>query len=348
MTATTYAPADATPADVTEDRRALASLGFLEVLRDQVTPVAIFNRALEYVFVNTAFLRLTGVEADDVLGRHVFDAFADTEERMAPFRRCFHLALAGGVARTQARPYDLYDPDGVRRTRYWRTLQEPIRDAGGEVRFVMQTVEDVTERVRLRRERQLVAEEMAHRTKNVLAVVEAMARLASRGTEQSKDDYAADLSRRLRSMSRNHTRLYARDFSGLSLRTLLTDELEGVARTEGLYLEGADVDLPARPAQDLAMVVHELATNAAKYGCFSHPDGELHVSWHCAGDDLAIEWREIGADAAAIGRDEGFGSRLLRMVSHVDVRREGTEDGLLATLEVSGLGQCDPIDEGEE
>ena len=335
------------PTDITEDCRDLAALGLLEVLRGQVTPVAIFNRDLEYVFVNTAFLQLTGVEAEHVIGRHVFDAFRDTEERMAPFRRCFQLALDGEAARTQAHPYDLYDPDGVRRTRYWRTLQEPIRDTDGNVRFVMQTTEDVSERVRLRRERELVAEEMSHRTKNVLAVVEAMARVASRGTEQSKDDYAADLSRRLRSMSRNHTRLYARDFSGLSLRTLLTDELEGVARTDGLTLEGADVDLPARPAQDLAMVVHELATNAAKYGCFSHPDGQLHVSWHCAGGTLAITWRESGVATANIRMDQGFGSKLLRLMTHVDVRREGTGDGLLATLHVTGLAHCDPTDEGE-
>ena len=320
-----------------EDERALAALNLLDVLREQATPVAIYNLDLRFVFANPAYLAVTGVEFDDIVGRDVFEVFSDKPERVERVREKLLEAANGEASRTRAQEYAIRDADGVRRIHYWRTLQEPLRDADGAIRFIMQTAENVTERVRLRRERELVAEEMAHRTKNVLAVVEAMTRLASRDAEQTKADFAEDLSRRLRAMGRNHTRLYARGFCGLSLRTLLLDELEGIASTDALALHGDDLDLPPRLAQDLAMVVHELATNAAKHGCFSRPDGALDISWKRVGDQLDILWRESGVEAVEVVHETGFGSKLLRMMTHVKVRREGTPDGLLATLVCTGL-----------
>ena len=314
----------------------LRSLDFVTTLRDQTTPVMVLDRDLRFVFANDAYLRQTDRTLDAIEGRHVFDVFPEIPERVKVVERKFRRALSGHPTTLRAQPYTLERADGTTEVRHWRATQEGLRDADGDIVFMMQRAEDVTDAVLARRERALVAQELDHRTKNVLTVVQAMTRMASREYE-TKEEFAQDIIGRISAMSRNHARLYQNDFHGMPVHELVRDELAAITSKANFTLSGRDgVMVNTRTARDLSMVIHELATNAAKHGCFAVEGGHLLVSWVEADEDLLIDWRESGTGPTPPLDDHGFGTKLLRMVRHIDVQREGTEDGLHAKLRCMG------------
>jgi PAS domain S-box-containing protein len=161
----------------------------------------------------------------------------------------------------------------------------------------------------------LLIREVDHRAKNVLAVVQSLAQLTP---FEHKDQYVQALSGRIGSLARAHSLLSTSRWSGVDLHDLLRLELDpyGDDRGEQVAIEGPPALIDAQAAQPLALVIHELATNASKYGALSRPLGRLSVTWAWSasggqGEVLNLIWREdAGVHVEAPAR-RGFGSTLI-------------------------------------
>jgi two-component sensor histidine kinase len=154
--------------------------------------------------------------------------------------------------------------------------------------------------------RQVVVDELGHRVKNKLATIYAILRHELRG----HPDIWASVSGRLRALSAADDFLVKADGKGVELRQILEMELEPYDSSR-ITLHGEPVLLFSKVPTVLALVFHELATNAAKYGALSTSDGHLTISWRPHGEQIAVEWIETGGPAVTAPSRRSFGSNLI-------------------------------------
>ena len=165
-------------------------------------------------------------------------------------------------------------------------------------------------------ERQTIANgEIVHRLKNTLAMVQAIASMTLRKTVPP--DEMARFTERLRALGRAHDLLHTGRWHASDLGELLGGALESAGVLDRCRLDGPPVQLGASAAMSTALLVHELATNAGKYGAFSAPDGAATVTWRLLdtdnGRDLVLEWVERDGPPASMPSRVGFGSRLISL-----------------------------------
>jgi two-component sensor histidine kinase/CheY-like chemotaxis protein len=221
----------------------------------------------------------------------------------------------------------------------------PITDEREHAVGGVLTFADVTEQRTNEERRRLLANELDHRVRNMLATINAMIRLSSHGA-RDKAALVETLSGRIGAMTRTHNLLTRNSWRGALLREVVADEVQPYASPDRLVLRGRDeVVLPPQDAVDFALVIHELATNAAKYGAWSGADGRVDVSWslerHSA-TVVEVLWREQGGPpvsppAKKTGRRTGFGTTLIRSAfqaegAGVELRYE--PDGVACTIRV--------------
>ncbi len=154
--------------------------------------------------------------------------------------------------------------------------------------------------------RQVVVVELGHRVKNKLATIHAILRHELRG----HDDIWKSVSGRLRALSTADDFLVKADSQGIELREILEMELQPYGSAK-ISMQGEPIHLSAKLPTILALVLHELATNAAKYGALSSPDGRVDISWRASGDRVAIDWVERGGPAVTTPSRRSFGSNLI-------------------------------------
>ncbi|WP_349371534.1 PAS domain S-box protein [Salinarimonas sp.] len=185
---------------------------------------------------------------------------------------------------------------------------------------------DVTERRALDEQRDLLAAEVEHRMKNTLGLVNAIVGLSA-GSADSVDGYRRALQGRLGALADTQRHLDGGGI-GATLSDMLLSELEPYRAGEGgnVVLDGPMVALPDALATSLRLAVHELATNAAKYGALSRPGGRLAVCWRIEGADgarrLVLDWRESGGPEVAPPRRRGFGSTVIESTLAQSLRGE--------------------------
>jgi two-component sensor histidine kinase len=156
------------------------------------------------------------------------------------------------------------------------------------------------------RYRQVVVDELGHRVKNKLATIYAILRHELRGY----DDIWKSVSGRLRALSVADDFLARSDGKGVELRQILEMELEPYDSSR-IALQGEPATFFGKLPTVLALVFHELATNAAKYGALSAQTGRLEISWRASGDGIAVAWVESGGPAVSAPSRRGFGSNLI-------------------------------------
>ncbi len=184
----------------------------------------------------------------------------------------------------------------------------------------------------------LLLSELSHRVKNTLAVVQSMARQSFRGNV-SREEGIEIFSARLRAFAEAHNLLVSTDWRGADFRELAERQLNPYARAGGkkIALRGPSVSMPPDIATPFALVLHELATNALKYGALSSQDGALRLEWDFVqeGPDRVFQftWCESGGPKAAPSSKEGFGSWLIRNgLPDAQVALEFPEDGAICTI----------------
>ena len=180
---------------------------------------------------------------------------------------------------------------------------------------------DITDRKQSEERQKMLAREVDHRAKNLLALVQATVQLTHATTVE---DFKAAIGGRLQALSNAHTLLAQSRWEGASLHSLVTEELapyrlKGISRAR---IEGPELVLEPKSAQAIAMVLHELTTNAVKYGALSVPSGRLRVEWSRDETQLVIRWSETDGPSVKPPSRQGFGTRVVGRV--VKAELEGT------------------------
>ncbi|HTJ55972.1 MAG TPA: sensor histidine kinase [Devosiaceae bacterium] len=190
--------------------------------------------------------------------------------------------------------------------------------------------------------------ELAHRSKNQMTVIAAMAKQTARGAE-SVPEFVQSFEKRIFGLARSTDLLLANGIAGVDLEELLTSQIGPFCPLDGerVELDGPSVRLNTQAAQILGMAAHELATNAAKYGAFATDDGRLELAWRKTDDGLALVWRERVKALATRAERRGFGTTVLESMVGTslaaEVERILHADGIewrfvipLASLDPSG------------
>jgi two-component system, chemotaxis family, CheB/CheR fusion protein len=218
----------------------------------------------------------------------------------------------------------------------------PIRDADGQTSGASVVARNISERRAAEQKTNLLLGELDHRVKNILAIVSAVVSQTVK-TSTSPGAFAAEIEGRVPSIAKAHSLLSQAGQGEMALRALITTELAPYDRQEGsLVIAGPDVALTPKAGLALAMAIHELASNTAKYGALSTVSGRLEVRWTITGGTdnqiLAFSWAESGGPAVKAPTRRGFGTTLIeRALTHeldAEVRREFAVSGLRCTIEV--------------
>jgi PAS domain S-box-containing protein len=189
-------------------------------------------------------------------------------------------------------------------------------DGEGQPRRIVGINIDITERKELEDHKTTLVSELDHRVKNVLASVSAVA-ARTKETSRSMGEFVNALDGRIKSMANTHELLSSRHWQGIPLAELVRRELAPYATPSNTRLDGPDVVLSAEAGQVLAMVFHELATNAAKFGAISTSSGIVSVHWSFrrnrhAESWLCIQWQEKGGPAVVPPAHSGCGDSVVR------------------------------------
>jgi two-component system CheB/CheR fusion protein len=200
----------------------------------------------------------------------------------------------------------------------WLSVRSsPVRANDGRLLYVVRVVQDITERKAAEQRQKLLVDELNHRVKNTLATVQSLASQTARAAP-TPQAFRERFEGRLIALSKAHDQLTVHHWESADLRELMSQSLAPYAGAgpERVVLRGEDVILRPRAVLTLAIAVHELTTNAAKYGALSVPGGRIEARWApFQGTDgrqhLRIDWIEQGGPPAAGPHERGFGSRLI-------------------------------------
>ncbi|HZP10710.1 sensor histidine kinase [Methyloceanibacter sp.] len=192
----------------------------------------------------------------------------------------------------------------------------PILGFDGSLAGAVLIFRDVTERRRTAQRQTMLVGELNHRVKNALAIVQSLVQASLRqATSRPAQAMAQTLAERLQALHRAHDLLLESQWSGASLKAMVERELDPYRREGGpkIAIKGPDVLLPPASTSILAMTLHELATNAVKYGALSHNNGQLGITWKLGrGNRLLLTWEERGSlHPAPTKRGSGFGMQLI-------------------------------------
>jgi len=188
----------------------------------------------------------------------------------------------------------------------------PVKDAEGRIIGASKIARDISERIRAERQRTLLIHELNHRVKNTLATVQSLVMQTLRNTECSEEARKL-LDSRLAALSRAHDLLTAENWEGASLGEVVDRALSPFRTdTQRILAEGPAVRLSPKQALALSIALHELATNASKYGALSGDAGHIEVRWSLADGMIHCGWCEKGGPPVEQPHHAGFGTRLIQ------------------------------------
>ena len=273
-------------------------------------------RGPEHVFevTNDAYLQVVGYR--DLIGKNVREALPDLEGQ--GFYELLDRVYETGEAFVGRQiPIALQpSPGGPKQQAYLDFVSQPIRDGNGTITGIFVEGLDVTDRARAQLRQKLLINELNHRVKNTLATVQA---IASQSFRPGEDPQRARqlFTSRLLALANAHNILSREGWDGADLPDIVAEALRPFDHENRIHVEGPRVRLTAKAALSLALALHELATNAVKYGALSTDAGTVDIAWFTAPgeadapDRLSFVWEEKGGPAVATPARRGFGSRLL-------------------------------------
>ena len=291
------------------------------------------------IYVNRAFVELTGYERDEAVGRNCsfLQGPGTDPARLA--------SLRAALEAREVRVVELlnYRKDG---STFWNSLHVgPVYDDAGRLTHFYGSQWDVTDLVRKRERIALqddVAEELQHRTRNLFGVMASIVRLSGRN-ETDVDAVIEKIEARIRALGHAHEiSIASASGSGATDLHDLVSTILRPYRTEQkrrVVLSGEMVEVPREAVTPLGLMLHELATNAVKYGAFSAADGTVSIGWKRDADALRLTWREEGGPTVGKpeGQKAGTGSRIMEGVLQTigaGLTYDWPPGGLSATLQM--------------
>ncbi len=327
--------------DVTDRHRAEAALRESEeryrgIFQDAATAIAITDLTGRFHSCNPAFTALLGYSEEELLNLHFPDLVhpEDREENVVGGARLRALEIASLELINR---YIRKDGSAV----WVHKRVSMLHDAEGKPSHHVALVTDMTERKRYEEHIGLLLKEVNHRAKNMLALVQAIARQTA---ATSPEDFVERFGERVRALAASQDLLVKSEWKGVDLHDLVRSQLAhfGDLIGERIEIDGPALFISAPAAQTIGMAVHELATNAGKYGALSNGSGGVRLSWGLerseAGEErFSITWRERGGPPISPPAQTGFGSivisRMAKMSLGADVDLAFLRDGLSWRLE---------------
>ena len=261
------------------------------------------------LFPSSEFCRLFGLPHGDAVDVEEIERLVLPEDRDAAASRP---AGASGTTAFDTQ-YRIRRPSGgeIR----WIDRRGTVeRDSRGRLLRERGVVQDITERKRVEAGQLVLNQELSHRIKNTLAMVDAIALQTLRHVADHGSVEA--FSRRILALGKAHDVLLAQSMTGAGIRPTIEGVVELVVDPRRVILDGPDIDINAKSALSFSLLIHELATNATKHGALSRQGGRVFVDWNIESDakgpQLVLVWREEGGPAVTLPQRHGFGSRLIQ------------------------------------
>ncbi|WP_310530525.1 PAS domain S-box protein [Novosphingobium sp.] len=236
-------------------------------------------------------------------------------DHVEPVTERFRQCIASGEEWEDTFP--LLGADGE--YRWFLSRAVPLRDDSGQIMCWFGTNTDITERRAAERQIDLLLREVNHRSKNMLAIIQSMAR-RTLGTESP---FVPKLEARIAAMAANQDLLVDRDWRPVPIVALLDSQLGmlGDARAQ-VHYDGPALNLLPAAGEAIAMAVHEMATNAEKYGALSVSTGRIDIEWTLSDGQFTMRWTESSGPPVKLPEREGFGSKILVSVPKGKLRGE--------------------------
>ncbi len=286
--------------------------------------------------INPATERIFGYTPNDVAGKNVSLLMSDRDA--AAHDKFISTYLRTGKAKIIGfgREVDHRRKDG---SVFAADLAVAEWRVGGK-RYFTGTIRDITERKRYEQELQLLLREVNHRAKNMLAVVQAIARQTAAAT---RDEFIEHFAERVQALGVSQDLLVKNEWKGVDLDELIRSQLAHFKDMIGTRIElrGEPLFISASAAQTIGMAIHELATNAGKYGALSNNEGRVEVEWSLqpsekGGKTLVMSWVELGGEAVTAPTEQGFGTTVIvpmaRMSLDAEVDLDYEKTGLVWRL----------------
>mgnify|MGYP000943715500 CR=1 FL=1 len=271
---------------------------------------------MECEFLSPAFEKVYGVDRESMLGETHVTSWSDLivpEDREEAWQ--YHERARNGER--VAFDYRIRRPsDG--QIRWLRSTAFPMFDNDGHVQRIGGINHDWTALKKAQEHQQLLTAELQHRVRNTLSVIRSIARRTAQ-TSETVEDYAMHLDGRIGAFARVQAAVTRDPTAGIDLGLLVADTLLAATARENdqVSIDGPQLGLQPKAAETLGLAIHELATNAVKYGALSVPEGKIAINWRIAeeGDErtLVFEWRESGLTGLpSAPRRTGFGTELVQ------------------------------------
>jgi PAS domain S-box-containing protein len=221
--------------------------------------------------------------------------------------------------------------------RVWVDCRKQLIETDG-VSVILESNRDITERKKSDEIRDVLIAELNHRVKNTLSIMQTIAAQTARRSRNLRE-FVVSFEGRLHALAAVHTMLSATGWSGVGLRELLERLIaETVDEPEAVILDGEPVTVPHQTAVQLALIVHELATNALKHGALAKPNGHVRVTWNRAENDpsrVKLVWSETGVDNPKAPETPGFGATLIersRNLPYLDAQLQFEPTGVVSEI----------------
>ena len=293
-----------------------------------------------FLRTNEQFERISGYSGDELAAMTFLDLTHPDD--VPKDRELFEKQWAGEVdSYTHEKRYVRKDGSIV-----WVELAASIvRGGDGASSFGVRIVRDINERKEAEAYQRLLLDELNHRVKNTLAVVQGIAQQTFGGEE-----VPAELTRifqgRLAALAAAHDLLIRQRWAPTPIRNLIEEALRPFGGpANGFAITGEEVLLPPQTSLTLVLAMHELATNAAKYGALSAPEGRVGIDWNVGDGQLRLVWTESGGPPVEPPKSRGFGSRLLEQALAREmsgtVKIDFRSDGVVCTIQapLPGAGE---------
>ena len=282
-----------------------------------------YNFADDSWVIDEGQCRIFGVEPD---GRQLSDEFVRSLFRKEDWDKMLSLLHA---ATTEQRTFQtelrLVRENGEAR---WCLITAVLAfDERGKPQRVSGVTIDTTDRKEAELKQALLAREVDHRARNALAVVQAIVRL---GRAKTTEEYINGVEGRVRALARSHELLSQSRWQGADIKRLVAEEFAPYQGGEGCRatLSGSAIILPPDKAQSVALIVHELATNAAKYGALSGGAGHVDLAWSLCDAKLTLRWLETGGPRVSAPTTKGFGTKIIE----ASISRQRGDDATFSWL----------------